>query len=148
MRKENSCSNSTMVRPESRQTEQQRLTIEQLSKQYPKTGRAFSMVQTIDEMYECKNSDEATQVFDKLISWFRKSRLEPMRKVANSLKSHKQTTLAYYYHRVTNAIAERINSFIQAAKRRARGYRTFVGYESMIYSVVGKLYLESPPLFD
>lgn len=133
--------------PEVRQTEQQRIKVEQLSKQYPKTGRAFRMVQALDEMYKCENPKDAEAVFTRLISWLRRSRLEPMKKVANTLKAHKETILAYFYNRVTNAIAEGINSLIQSAKRRARGFRTYVGYECMIYLVVGKLHLACPPLF-
>ncbi|NLA77236.1 MAG: transposase [Clostridiales bacterium] len=37
---------------------------------------------------------------------------------------------------------------IQSAKRRARGFRTYIGYECMIYLVVGKLHLDCPPLFS
>ena len=39
--------------PQSRQTEEQHLKIMELSKQYPKTGRAYRMVQGLDEMYKC-----------------------------------------------------------------------------------------------
>ncbi|MBQ6018939.1 MAG: transposase, partial [Clostridia bacterium] len=53
----------------------------------------------------------------------------------------------YFKHRVTNAIAEAINSLIQAAKIKARGFRTFEGYACMIYLVVGKLKLDCTPLF-
>ena len=133
--------------PESRQTEQQREKVAELSKKYPKTGRAFRMVQGLDEMYRCEKTEDAEDVFKRLISWLRRSRLEPMKKVANTLKEHKNTILAYFHHRVTNAIAEGINSLIQAAKRKARGFRTFIGYECMIYLVVGKLNLSCPPLF-
>lgn len=70
-----------------------------------------------------------------------------MKKVANSFKSNKEEILNYFYHRVTNAIAEGINSLIQSAKRRARGFRTFESYECMIHLVVGKLNLSCPDLF-
>ena len=134
--------------PESKQTEQQKERVAELSKQYPKTGRAFRMVQALDELYRCEKPENAEAVFDHLVSWLRRSRLEPMKKVANTLKEHKQTILAYFHHRVTNAIAEGINSLIQAAKRKARGFRTFIGYECMIYLVVGKLKIDCPSLFD
>ena len=98
-------------------------------------------------MYRCEKPEDAEAVFKRLISWLRRSRLEPMKKVANTLKEHKKTILAYFHQRVTNAIAEGINSLIQAGKRKARGFRTFVGYECMIYLVVGKLKLSCPPLF-
>ncbi|MBQ6020689.1 MAG: transposase, partial [Clostridia bacterium] len=55
--------------------------------------------------------------------------------------------LAYFRHSMTNGIAAAINSMIQAAKRKARGYRTFEGYACMIYLVVGKLKLDCTPLF-
>lgn len=133
--------------PEARQTEQQREKVAELSKKYPNTGRAFRMVQVLDEMYRCEKPEDAETVFNRLISWLRRSRLEPMKKVANTLKERKQTILAYFHQRVTNAIAEGINSLIQAGKRKARGFRTFIGYECMIYLVVGKLQLSCPPLF-
>ena len=82
------------------------------------------MVQQIDDMYKCSDMSEAENIFDKLIRWLRRSRLEPMKKVASSLKSKKQEMLNYFYYRMTNALAEGINSMIQSAKRRARGFRT------------------------
>lgn len=118
------------------------------SKKYPKTGRAYRMVQQIDDMYKCSDMSEAENIFDKLIRWLRRSRLEPMKKVASSLKSKKQEILNYFYYRMTNALAEGINSMIQSAKRRARGFRTFEGYACMIYLVVGKLNLSCPNPFS
>lgn len=134
--------------PESRQTEQQKAKVAELSKKYPKTGRAYRMVQGLDEMYRCEKPEDARLVFNRLVSWLRRSRLEPMKRVANTLKAHEQSILAYFHHRVTNAIAEGINSLIQAGKRKARGFRTFIGFECMIYLVVGKLQLSCPPLFS
>ena len=37
-----------------------------------------------------------------------------------------------------------INSMIQAAKRKARGYHTLEGFANIIYVVAGKLDIESP----
>jgi transposase len=39
----------------------------------------------------------------------------------------------------SNGLLEGLNSLIQAAKRRARGYRTARNYKTMIYLVAGKL---------
>ncbi len=133
--------------PETRQTEQQREAVAALSKQYPKTGRAYRMVQCLDDMYKCDSVDDAEKVFNKLTSWLNRSRLQPMKNVSKTLKKNKESILAYFYHRVTNAIAEGINSIIQSAKRRARGFRTYEGYECMIYLTVGKLQISCPKLF-
>ena len=145
-KKKNSGKKLLMI-PEARQTEQQKEAIEMLSKKYPKTGRAFRMVQSLDEMYKCNRPEDAEKVFKRLISWLRRSRLEPMKRVAKTLKKHQKSILGYFYERVTNAIAEGINSMIQSAKRRARGYRTLSSYKCMIYLVCGKLKLDCPSLF-
>lgn len=133
--------------PETRMTEQQSEKLLAISKEFPKTGRAFRMVQSLDTMYRCERYEDGKVVFNKLISWLRRSRLEPMKQVANTLKKYKYQILSYFFHRLTNAIAEGINSIIQSAKRRARGFRTIEGYISAIFLAVGKLKLSCPTLF-
>ena len=134
--------------PEGRMTDQQAEKLQAISKEFPKTGRAFRMVQSLDDMYRCDRYEDGKVVFDKLISWLRRSRLEPMKQVANTLKKYKLEILSYFFHRLTNAIAEGINSIIQSAKRRARGFRTIEGYVAAIFLAVGKLKLACPPLFS
>ena len=128
-------------------TPQQTEKLQALSAEFPKTGRAFRMVQSLDTMYRCACYEDGNAVFDKLISWLRRSRLEPMKQVANTLKQYKQQILSYFFYRLTNAIAEGINSMIQSAKRRARGFRTIEGYVAAIFLVAGKLNLSCPVLF-
>ena len=137
-------SRKLLMIPETRQSEQQRLRVAELSKQYPKTGRAFRMVQSLDTIYASNNVVEAKEKFDSLYSWLRKSRLEPMKKVALTLKKHIAEILNIFTSRLTNAICEGINSMIQAAKRKARGYHTIIGYTCMIYLIAAKLRLACP----
>ncbi len=134
--------------PQARLTEQQKEVVEQLSKQYPKTGRAFRMVQALDVMYQSDSLKEAEASFEHLVSWLSRSRLEPMKKVSATFKVYKESILAYFVNRHTNAIAEGLNSLIQSAKRRARGFRSFESYACMIYLVVGKLKFSYPALFS
>jgi transposase len=145
--RQRSAGKKLLMIPEGRMNEQQAAKLQALSAEYPKTGRAFRMVQGLDTMYACKGFEDADGVFKKLISWLRRSRLEPMKRVANTLKKYRQEILSYFYSRLTNAIAEGINSLIQSAKRRARGFRTIEGYICMIYLVVGRLNLSCPKLF-
>ncbi len=62
------------------------------------------MVQSIDTMYACKNYEDGKLVFNKLVSWLRRSRLEPMKQVANTLKKYKQQILSYFFHRLTTQL--------------------------------------------
>lgn len=55
--------------------------------------------------------------------------------------NHEREILHYFHERLTNAVCVEINSMIQAAKRKARGYSAFEGFADMIYLVAGKLEL-------
>ena len=66
---------------------------------------------------------------------------------ANANMNHEREILHYFHDRLTNAVCEGINSMIQAAKRKARGFNTFDGFAAMIYLVAGKLELAVPDPF-
>jgi len=70
-----------------------------------------------------------------------------MKKVARSLRKNKVEIFEYFKQRLTNAFAEGMNSLIQAAKRKARGFRTYRGYRTMIFLTVGRLHLSYPVPF-
>ena len=133
--------------PEGRMDSKQKAAQEALCRQYPKTGRAFRMVQQFDDIYRCQLSQEAEEILRQLTSWMMHSRLDPMKKVAESMRKNKAEILEYFTHRLTNAFAEGINSLIQTGKRKARGFRTFMGYRTMIFLAVGKLQLAYPSPF-
>lgn len=143
-RKKQRISRKLLMIPETKQSEDQRLKVEQISKEYPQTGRAFRMVQSIDIVYASSTIEEAEQKLNQLYRWMRKSRLEPMKKVASTLKNYFEEILNIFRSKLTNAICEGINSMIQAAKRKARGYHTFEGFSSMIYLIAAKLELACP----
>ena len=132
--------------PQGRMTDKQRTMVAELSKQYKKTGRAFRIVQSLDDFYASTSMVEAQARLDKLCSWMRRCRLKPMKDAALTLRNHSKEILNYFHTRLTNAICEGINAMIQAAKRKARGFHTFEGYAAMIYLVAGKLKLDTPVL--
>lgn len=130
--------------PEAKQNEAQKQRVTALCKEYPKTGRAFRMVQALDMIYASMDYEEAETRYKELYRWLRRSRLEPMKKVALTLRNYSIEILNIFKTRITNAICEGINSMIQAAKRKARGYHTYRGFSSMIYLIAGKLELACP----
>ena len=137
-------SRKLLMIPVARQTEEQKIKVEQLSKEYPKTGRAFRIVQAIDTVYASTDVKTAEEKLNALYRWMRRSRLEPMKRTAKTLRNYTEEILNFFRSRLTNAICEGINSMIQAAKRKARGYHTFEGFSSMIYLVAAKLSLAFP----
>ena len=133
--------------PQSRLSEEQTKKLAKLSQSYPQTGRAYRIVAALDTFYACSTVQEAERTFSNLYSWMRRCRLQPMKQAAQSLLCHKEQIIAYFQEHITNAICEGINSMIQAAKRKARGYRTYEGYTAMIYLIAGKLQLAVPKPF-
>ena len=77
--------------------------------------------------------------FSKWYSRARRSRLEPVKKVAKSLKNHLDGLLNYFIHPITNAVTEGLNSRIQEIKANARGFRSFDNYRTRILFFCGKL---------
>jgi transposase len=56
--------------------------------------------------------------------WATYSRPEPGKEAAYTVKRHWTGILRWFTSKINNGILEGINSLIQAAKARARGYRT------------------------
>ncbi|MGO9754115.1 MAG: transposase, partial [Solirubrobacteraceae bacterium] len=65
--------------------------------------------------------------------------LEPLAHFAEMLETHWPGVIRWHQTRVSNGLLEGLNSLIQTAKRRARGYRSTRNYKTMIYLVAGKL---------
>jgi len=77
-----------------------------------------------------------------LKAWYNsaiRSRLDPIKKTARTLKAHTCGLLNYFRHRISNAVAEGLNSKIQSLKAAARGFRNFAHYRIRILFFCGKL---------
>ena len=62
-----------------------------------------------------------------------------MAEVAKKLKRHLDNILTYLKHRITNAVAEGLNSKIQQVKSAARGFTKFENYRIAILCFCAKL---------
>ena len=70
--------------PRGRMSEQQVAKLDSLSKRYPKTGKAYSIVAALDDFYACYTVEEARNAFDSLYSRMRRCRLQPMKDMADA----------------------------------------------------------------
>ena len=70
-----------------------------------------------------------------------------MKDAAVTLMRQRKEIMNYFHDRLTNAICEGINSMVQTAKRKARGFITFDGFKAMIFLIGGKLELDVPAPF-
>jgi transposase len=67
-----------------------------------------------------------------------------MKEAAKTMKLHWDGILNWFKSKISNGILEGINSLVQAAKARARGYRTNDYLITMIYLITGKLQFNLP----
>jgi transposase len=62
--------------------------------------------------------------------WALRSRLQPFRNLAKTVRQHWQGILAYFQTGPTSAAIEAVNGVIQLAKRMARGFKNFVYFHT------------------
>jgi len=103
------------------------------------TMRAYNIRQSFQEICQAKSEDEFLTYLNKWYYWATHSRLEPMIKVAKTIKRHWDGIVQWYKSKINNGILEGLNSVIQATKSKARGYKTFKNYKIIAYLLTGKL---------
>lgn len=69
------------------------------------------------------------------------SKLEPMKTVAKSIKERLKNLVRYCTHKITNAVAEAMNSKIMSIKRRVGGFRNRQNFKTAICFDYGYLLL-------
>jgi transposase len=105
-----------------------------------KTHRAFRIKESLRDIFRsAANAEEAEPLLKQWYSWARRCRLEPIKRVAKTLKEHWQGVLNAFDSKLTNGRVEAVNSLIQAAKAKARGYGTTKHLITISYLVAGKL---------
>ena len=105
-----------------------------------KTARAWRMKQRYKELHlMCRAGADPEPLYRSWISWAKRSRLEPFKRLGKTLKSHLPGILAAYRLGASNAVAENINSQIQAAIVRARGFKSLRNLTNIIFLTAGKL---------
>lgn len=123
--------------------QRQRLNELSLAKLNLKTARAYRMRLAFQELFS-QPPLLAEAFLKKWYFWATHSRLQPIKEAAYTIKNHWSGVLRWFTSRISNGTLEGINSLVQAAKARARGYRTSKNLISMIYLISGKLKFALP----
>jgi transposase len=104
-----------------------------------KTVRAFHLRESFQEIYKSETRDEFISRLNKWYLWATHCRLGPMKEAAKTIKKHWNGVIRWYESRINNGILEGLNSLIQSAKNKARGFKTFQNFKVVIYLVTGDL---------
>jgi transposase len=106
-----------------------------------KTSRAWAIKEMFRRFWDYRYEGSARNFFREWFGWASRSQLKPIIKVAKMIKSHFENIITYLRYPITNAVAEGLNSKIQAIKANARGFRSFLNYRTRILFFCGKLNL-------
>jgi transposase len=106
-----------------------------------KTGRAWALKEALRELWSYKSAAWATKFWKRWYFWATHSRLAPMIDAAKLIARHLPNVLTYFTHRITNAVAEGLNSKIATVQKRACGYRNPNHFKIAVYFHCGGLNL-------
>lgn len=99
--------------------------------------RAWVLKDEFDAIFDYVNPGSAKKALRSWASSARRSRLEPLRKFANTVMGHFENIVSFIETRLTNAVSEGLNRVIRMAKNRASGYRGLDPFADIIYLIAG-----------
>ncbi len=122
-------------------TEKQEQKLERisLSKLNLKSVRAMHIRDSFQEIYDAQNAQEFEILLRKWYYWATHSRIEPIKKAARTIKEHWDGVVRWFRTGISNGVLEGLNSIIQAAKAKARGYKTFINFKAVAFLLAGDL---------
>lgn len=104
-----------------------------------KVGRAWAIKEALRTLWTYRQTAAVNRFFKQWYGWAVRSRLEPVKKVAATLKRHLDGVLRFVKHPITNGVAEGLNSKIMSIKRKAGGFRNPANFTTAIYFHCGGL---------
>jgi transposase len=110
----------------------------QLSKLNERLFRALSLREAFQQLYAAQTENDFETLLKRWYFWATHSRLAPMKKAAKTIKNHWDGILQWKKSKINNGILEGLNSIVQAAKRKARGYK-FKHFKTIVYLITGGL---------
>ena len=114
---------------------------------YPALGEVVRLRELFNDYWEFSDVEQAAAFLSYWCDIAQDSKIQPIIKFSNTIKAHWSGIINYVQRKISNGILEGINSKIQLAKRRARGYRNKTNFINMIYFIAGKLKFDYPQYF-
>ncbi len=116
---------------------QQKKRFRQLKTSSLKTARAWAIKELSQKLWHYVSPTWARKGWKRWLSWAMRCRLEPMKKVAKTVKEHLWGIINAIILKVSNGPAESINSRIKTVKIRSRGFRNVDRLMNAIYFYLG-----------
>ena len=125
-------------------TAEQAKTFDRLRSSKLATARATHIKSVFQDLFVCDSVAEAEPLLKRWYFWATHSRIAPVIQAAKTIRKHWAGVLRWFTSRISNGVLEAINSLIQSAKAKARGFRNSRYLITMVYLIAGKLDFKLP----
>lgn len=119
--------------------ESQQAQLAELADRDLQTVAVWGLKEEFRTFFACQTVAEATEFFQDWQQRVKELGNAALQKVATMFERHWSGLVAYIEHRVTNAMAESLNTQIQLLKAKARGFREASGFRRAILFHMGQL---------
>lgn len=110
-----------------------------------KTYRGYLLKEELRALYNC-GPRAAEKHLDAWLSWASRSRLAPFKRLATTLRRHREGVLAAIRLRLANGLLEGINNKIKMLQHRAFGFHSAQALMAIVHLVCGDIPTNLPQL--
>ncbi len=120
------------LRNPEKQTEEDKQSKNYFLSLYEELGNAYRLKEMFNDFWKFAHQEEASAYLAYWCDMAEDSKIRPFMHVAKTIRTHWTGIVNFFKSKLNNGILEGINSKIQLAKRRARGYRNTDNFINMI----------------
>jgi len=114
---------------------------------YPKLGETYRLKVLFNDLWEMPRKSAACAFLTQWCSEVEAAKIPAFLTFAKTVNAHWSGIVHCIELHFTNGMLEGMNSKVQLAKRRARGYRNINNFINMIYFLCGKMKFDYPLYF-
>ena len=108
------------------------------------TAQAYQIRMNLQAIFNAPSVVSASKFLHRWVAWVHTSQLGPMIRAAETILDKADGILRAIATRISNGVLEAINGNVQAAKRKAKGYRSLRNLKAIIYLIAGDLPIALP----
>jgi len=120
---------------------EQRFRLRDLLRYNLKTVRAYLLKESFQQLWDYNSPTWAGKFLDEWCRQVMRSRIEPMKNIARTLRKHRELILNYFRAQklLSSGVVEGLNNKAKVTMRKSYGFRTFRCLELALYHSLGKL---------
>ncbi|MFT0175234.1 transposase [Paraburkholderia mimosarum] len=122
-------------------TGKQRVRLRDLLQYNLRSVRAYLLKEEFQQLWDYSSPTWAGKFLDQWCTDVMRSRIEPMKKFARTVRTHRELILNYFRARkqFSSGVIEGLNNKAKVTMRKAYGFRTFRATEIALYHALGTL---------